>query len=139
MATRSQTVTKKAAEFVTVACKIPQGLNVVIKDDAGEPIINVHLNGPHSAFAVAGHGMTQVRAEVWQQIVDYYKTHSGAKWLHNESVFVMADPESAADKADDRKSLDVGYNPIDPNKPGERARTGVAIQVEGAKDPGEGS
>lgn len=126
---------KRSADTVTIACRIPQGLKVVV------PSINkeIFLHGSESHYAIAGHGMTQVKKSDWEAAVDHYKDHPGAKWLHNESVFVSTDRESAEDEATDRKDLDVGYNPIDPNKPGQKARTGVTIQVEGQRDPGEGA
>ncbi len=125
---------KRSADIVTVACRIPQGLTV--KLPSGK---EVFLHGAASNYATAGHGMTQVKRALWDEIVDHYKDHPGAKWLHNESVFVSGDRDSAEDQAEDRKNLDVGYNPIDPNKPGQKARTGVTIQVEGQRDPGEGA
>ena len=60
----------------------------------------------------------------------------------NARTQITMDPElqrRAQAKAAERKDLDVGYNPIDPNNPSERVRTGVAIQVEGSRDPGEGA
>lgn len=139
MASRKPADVKRSAEYVNVACRIPQGLRVIVPGGDGRTAVDQFLHGAASAHAIAGHGMTTVKTETWNAIVDFYKDHPGARWLHNESVFVSSDAASAQDKAEDRKTLDVGYNPIDPNNPNERARTGVTIQVEGEKDPGEGA
>ena len=138
MATKSQPV-KRSAEYVKITCRIPQGLNIRVLNEAGSVVLEQFLHGSTSAYAVAGHGMTSVKTATWDAIVAHFKDKPNARWLHNESVFVSGDDKSAQAKAAERKDLDVGYNPIDPNNPSERVRTGVAIQVEGSRDPGEGA
>lgn len=95
--------------FVTVACKLPQGLIVTIP---GAP--DVSLNGRYSPFAIGEHGMTQVREDTWEQIQELY---AGAKWLTGEHVFALGDPASAKDKAEDRAEINAGFDPIDPEAP----------------------
>jgi hypothetical protein len=108
MATKS-----KSNGFVTVACKLPQGLIISVPDTD----IKVKLHGTHSPYAVAGHGLTEVRSDVWEAIETYYKEHSGAKWL-GTSVFVSSRREDAVDEATEKADENYGFDPIDPAAPG---------------------
>jgi hypothetical protein len=118
----------KRSGFVTVACKLPQGLLVPLPDGR-----TIKLNGRASAFNVAEHGMTQVPVEDWNAIQAMY---SEAKWLTSEAVFALKDAESAADKAIERKDVDAGFDPIDPNNPNAGLAIGATIQREGGEDLG---
>lgn len=122
----------RAADFVTVACKLPQGLKVKID----EKNIEVHLHGSNSPYAVAGHGLTDVKKDVWDAITEHFAEHKGAKWLHNGTVFAHAQKESASDEAEDRAKVDAGFDQINPNDPSSVHR---AVQIDGARDPGEGA
>lgn len=116
------------SDTLTIACKLPQGLDIQLPHHR----IHLKLHGTHSPFAVAGHGMTRgVKAADWAVIQEVFKE---AAWLKNETVFAMRDPESAADKAEDRKEINVGFDPIDPAAPA-KARGAGAIQPEGEADP----
>lgn len=114
-----------SGDFVTVACKLPQGLLVKLPAIGEQRERTVKLHGRHSPYAVADHGMTQVKADTWAEIQMVY---ADAKWLENEHVFAMKDPDSASDKADDRKAEDAGFNPIDPNDP--NAGRGIGVKIE---------
>lgn len=120
--------TKKTTGFVTVACKLPQGLLIPLPDGR-----SVKLNGRASPFAIAEHGMTQVSEGDWATI---QATYPGAKWLTSEAVFALKDPESAADKAAERRNEDAGFDPIDPNNPNNGLGIGAKIQKEGGEDLG---
>ena len=116
------------SDTLTIACKLPQGLDIQLPQHR----IFLKLHGPHSPFAVAGHGMTRgVKAGDWAIIQDVFKD---AAWLKNEFVFAMPDPESAADKAEDREKVNAGFDPIDPFAPA-TARGAGMIQPEGEPDP----
>lgn len=119
--------TKKPG-FVTVACKLPQGLDIPLPDGR-----RVKLNGRASAFNVADHGMTQVSEADWAGVLTLY---SQAKWLTSEAVFALKDPSSAADKATERQGVDAGFDPIDPRNPSAGVPVGINIQVDGAPDAG---
>lgn len=119
-------------DYVTVACKLPAGLQIRVPDTD----IDIKLNGTHSVGALAEHGMTDIKKEVWDAVVAYYKGHPGAKWLHNGVVFAMADRASAADAAEEREDVNYGFDPIDPNDP-QHAVPGVKmVQPDGAPDTG---
>ena len=99
----------KPADMLTIACKLPQGLTVQLPDGS-----TIKLNGAHSPFAIAGFGMTDVKASAWAVVE---KQYAEAKWLTNEVVFAMGDKESAVDKAEERKDEKSGFEPVDPLKP----------------------
>lgn len=103
--------TKKSSgsDLVTVACKLPNGLEIRIPDTKHV----VKLHGTHSPYTLMGHGMTDVPADKWAAIEEHY---ADAAWLKNEVIFAMRDKESAVDKAEDRKDEKAGFEPIDPNK-----------------------
>lgn len=125
MARKSQS----SGDFVSVACKLPQGLH--IKHEAEG--IDVKLHGCASAFAVAGHGMTQVNAAQWAKIETVF---AGAKWLKSEAVFAMNKPEDASDKAADLKDERRGFEQIDPKDPNAGLPASMRIQQDGAEDKG---
>lgn len=114
-------------DTLTIACKLPQGLDIRLPQHK----IFLKLHGPHSPFAVAGHGMTRgVKAADWEIIQEVF---AEALWLKNEFVFAMPDPDSANDKAEDRQKLNAGFDPIDPNAPGATRGAGN-VQPEGTPD-----
>lgn len=99
----------RAAEGLSIACKLPSGLHIK-HHDLG---IDLKLHGSHSPYAVAGHGITRgVPVDVWNAIKTVY---ADAAWLKNEVVFATTDPESAADKAEEREDVKAGFEPIDPD------------------------
>lgn len=99
----------KTAEMLTIACKLPQGLRIKLEDDT-----EIKLHGMHSPFAMAGHGMTDVKASTWAAVE---KQYAEAPWLVNELVFAVGDRDSAVDKAEDNKDNKSGFEPVDPVKP----------------------
>lgn len=96
----------KSADMLTVACKLPQGLTIPLPDGT-----SLTLNGMHSPFAIAGHGMTDVKSGVWAIVEAEY---ASAPWLVNELVFAMGDKDSAVDKAADHQGVKGGFEPVDP-------------------------
>lgn len=118
--------TKKSAQTVRVACRLPHGIIVKLGNEA------VKLHGLHSPYAVAGHGMTDVPTDVWDAIVMAYGER---KFIKNGYVFAL-DADSARDKAIERKDVNAGFNPIDPRNPQGVGGIGVEIQPNGAPDRG---
>lgn len=104
----ARTPNKRTADMLTVACKLPQGLTIPMPDGT-----QIKLNGAHSPFALAGHGMTDVKADAWAIVEEKY---ADAAWLKNEVVFAMGERDSAVDKAEDRKDEKAGFEPVDPLK-----------------------
>lgn len=97
---------RKRPDMLTIACKMPQGLHIPLPDGT-----HLKLHGTHSPFALMGHGMTDVKADVWAIVEERY---AESAWLKNEVVFAMGDKESAADKAEDRQEVKAGFEPVDP-------------------------
>ncbi|WWQ12995.1 hypothetical protein PQ43W_49 [Ralstonia phage PQ43W] len=122
---------RKSSNSVTVACKLPQGLVIAIP----EMDIHIKLHGSMSPYAIANHGMTHgIPADVWDAIEKY---HAEAAWLKNGAVFAHKKADSAADQAQDREGVRIGFEPIDPNKPNQFP--GMArITPEGTADSGRG-
>lgn len=117
-----------SADLVRVACKLPQGLHIELK--TGDVI---KLHGSQSPYAVANHGMTDITAAKWEQIQAEY---AEAKWLTNEAVFAHAKAEDAAAEATERRAENIGFNPIDPNKPNAVPGIGAKITPDGVADTG---
>jgi hypothetical protein len=116
--------------LVTIACKLPQGLTIPVPSQR-EPI---KLHGAHSAYAIAGHGMTRgIKQSLWDEVESVY---AEAAWLKNEHVFAQADEDSASDKAVDRKDIDAGFDPVDPANPNGVKGIGASISPFGASDTG---
>ena len=115
----------RSAEFVTVACKLPTGMRIPVQGLA-EPI---HLHGTHSPFARFGFGMTEVKADVWAQILKQYGEKEGvnrqgekclnpaAAWLTNRIVFAASDTRSVNSEAKEREKQKVGFEAVDPKAP----------------------
>lgn len=115
---------RKSSKMVVVACRLPHGLDVPLPGHAAP----VRINGLNARGAHSGHGFTNMKAETWEAI----KTVYGEKaWLTNGAVFAHADADSAADQAEERADLNVGFNPIDPNNPNASVK-GVSIKIEAA-------
>lgn len=109
----------KSADFVKVACKMPQGLDIQIPGRRE----HVRLHGLNSRYVVAGYGMTDVKIDLWTQVEALYEE---AAWMTNGNVFAMPNAASARDKAlDEHSDVKSGFEQIDPKKPNE-ARVGVA-------------
>lgn len=96
----------KTTDMLTIACKLPQGLTIPLPDGTA-----LKLHGPHSPYALAGYGMTDVKSGVWAIVEAEY---GSAAWLTNELVFAMGDRESAVDKAEDLQNEKSGFEPVDP-------------------------
>jgi len=134
---------KRAAQFVTVACKLPQGIRIHVEGREAP----YHFHGTKSPFARFGYGMTDVPAEVWEQITKQYGQRKGhdrngkpclipeATWLANRIVFAASAPEDVNAEAKDREKLKVGFEAVDPKKPEDTPGASI-IQREGAEDPG---
>jgi len=118
-----------SGDFVTVACKLPQGLHLHHEAHA----LDIKLHGSASPYALGGHGMTQVNAAQWAKIEAVYKD---AKWLKSEAVFAMNKPEDASDKATEMQEVRRGFEPIDPRDPNAGLPASMRIQAEGGDDKG---
>ena len=101
---------RKSATTYTIACKLPQGLQIPMPDGR-----TIKLHGSASPFQIAGHGMTKGVAESdWTAITTLF---ADAAWLKNEAVFASSKEEDASAKAIEFKDIDRGFDPIDPKNP----------------------
>jgi hypothetical protein len=134
---------KRSSEFVTVACKLPQGLNIAL---AGQ-VHPVKLHGSNSPFARFGYGMTDISVSTWEQILVEYGDRDGtdrngkpcrvpqAAWLTNKVVFAASQTESVNAEAKERENAVVGFEPVDPRKLDKAGAAGT-IHSEGSPDFG---
>ncbi len=136
---------KRASQYVTVACKLPQGMVIPVQG-LQHPI---KLHGQHSPFAQFGYGMTEVKADVWEQILKQYGEKEGvnrqgekciipqAAWLANRVVFAHADTKSTTSEAKEREKHRVGFEAVNPRDKADPNFASGKIQNEGADDPGQ--
>lgn len=119
-----------STDTVTVACKLPTGLHIIIPEHQ----IELKLHGAASPFAIGGHGMTQgVPADVWEKIE---QVNAKKKWLTSGAVFAMNKPQDASDRAVEQQKLRTGFEPIDPRDPNAGLPASMRIQAEGEADNG---
>ncbi|WP_048996416.1 hypothetical protein [Burkholderia multivorans] len=95
--------------FVTVGCKLPNGLHIEVNGK------RVTLNGSNSSNVIGGHGLTQVDAEFFAKWLedhkDYAPVKAGLIFAHEKSVNAEAE---AKEKANNKSGLEG----IDPENPG---------------------
>lgn len=71
------------------------------------------------------HGMTSgVSAADWEAIKTEY---AEATWLKNEFVFAYAAPEDASAKAQERKDVENGFEPVNPDDTNRMRKYGLEI------------
>jgi hypothetical protein len=117
---------------VTVMCKLPWGFILQLEEERqdtdpqsrkefkawhrkGEQITITGANYGHiGKRGVAGFGITEVDAEIWEQ----WKTQK-AGWAPLEQKFVFASQSSdkAEGQAKEQRSMKTGLEPLDPDKP----------------------
>lgn len=97
---------------ITVACKLPNGLQIEHANRV------VTLNGAHHPNAVAGFGMTHDVDEEWFK--DWAAKHPKFPPLANGSIFAASTVTNAADAAKERTDDDdvqTGLEPLDADSP----------------------
>jgi hypothetical protein len=108
-----------ASNTVTIACKLPAGLEVTHKGQT------VKLNGWHVPGAVSGYGMTHNVDADW--FADFSATHAEYPPIERGMIFANATPDGARDQAIERTgNVASGFEAVNPDKPGpglERAAT----------------
>lgn len=102
-----------AAGTVTVACRLPSGLSVDVRDHG-----TLVFKGANDKRALAladeqgYHGLTTgVPAAAWAALEEQY---AKAKWLTNGFLFATTKAKDAAKEARERGERDAGFNPVDP-------------------------
>eukprot|EP01037_Dinobryon_pediforme_P023421 gene23421-24867_t len=127
-----------AADTVTVACKIPNGLQLRVfkTEDVEEAVLGggtrtvkratqvgdiVKIHGPASPFGVApkapiagGYALTHnVPAEFF---AEWMKQNADSDLVRNGLIFASAKPDTTTGWAKERESVRSGLEPIDPTK-----------------------
>ncbi len=104
---------------VTVYCKTPHGLVAELTNTAGE-VKRVVFNGANHVSAerglVLGYGVTEnVDAEFYDA---WAKANAKRLFLVNRAVYATRDVASAAAKAKELEKEKLGFEGLDPEKPG---------------------
>lgn len=101
----------KTGNVVTVACKLPHGLVLEMKDSPP-----VAINGSLHASAVAhGYGITEgVPAEFFTAWAAKYKD---ATFIRKGMVFALPKTDDVKAKAKETKALKTGFERVNPEKP----------------------
>lgn len=121
------------AGTVTVACKLPHGLQLELKGADGQAVrVPVKGNAAARRLEIAddkgnvvqhegiasvqgGYGLTHgVDADFWAQ---WLKENADYAPVKNGMIFATAKGESAASKAREQAEIRTGFEPIDPLKP----------------------
>lgn len=122
------------ADHVTVACKLPGGLNLgpAYADSNGNVIV---LAGSFASGAVGGHGITShVEKDVWdrwrEDHKDFMPVKKGFIFAHDRTSMTMG-------QAEERKAETNGMEPLaaDPTKDARAPRPGPGVVVEGVAPP----
>ena len=101
--------------FVTVGCKLPNGLHLDLKDKSGDAV-RVTLNGSNASRIFGGYGLTEnVSAEFMTRWLGKNAKHPA---VINKQIFVHDDAASAIVIAKEHRELETGLDPIDPVKRG---------------------
>lgn len=137
----AQAVQTSKRNTVTVACKLPHGFVLQLDDSRKETLpqggkeidvyfpigeqtmitgsnyshINANLpKGARPVRGVAGHGLTEVDADLWEK---WAKQKADWAPLRKGWVFVQPTQDKAEGQAREQRDLKTGLEPLDPNKP----------------------
>lgn len=110
----------KASKPVKVYCKLPHGIVYNLPDGRSVRLIGMYgdersdlqVAGMPGRDSIAGHGVTQVDADDWEQIV---KDHGASAAHKNGFVFAAKDDKSGEAQAREQESERTGFEPYDPN------------------------
>lgn len=97
------------AGVVTVACKLPNGLQ--IEQDG----YVVTLNGANSSNIIGGYGLTEnVDKDMFEK---WLAAHANQKYVQRELVFAQARTESAQSKAKENSAIKSGLEGLPQDNP----------------------
>lgn len=111
--------TADAAVTVKVYCKLPHGIRYTMPDGRevrlvgalGDERSALQVAGMPGRDSVAGHGVTPVAAEDWEQIV---KDHGKSAAHVNGFIFSAKTDKSGAAEAREKAAEKTGFEPYDP-------------------------
>lgn len=123
---QAQEQTQDAPAFVTIACKLPHGLQINVKG------VSLTLRGSNSTGAIGGYGFTQVREDFWQAWLATHRTYTP---VQKGLIFAHPKAQSAKAKAKEQAEIKNGLEPLNPEKPIPGIKP---VAKPGAPEPGEG-
>lgn len=127
---------KKSTKYVTVACKVPNGLrlrvfkahtevqqdrngtshNVTVNYPVGEPIV---VNGPRPLSAQTTYAMPggytltpNIPSDFWES---WLEANKDSMMVMNNQIFASSSPESATKQALEQESIKSNLEPLDPS------------------------
>jgi hypothetical protein len=122
-----------STNFVTVACNLPHGLHLEIRDPAfpapapadpsdpnpkvfASPKIRHTVKGANAANLYGGYGVTEnVPADFFAA---WLKEHANSPFVKKGLIFAQERPHNAQAQASEQAAVKSGFEPLDPNKPG---------------------
>lgn len=110
----------KTAKPVKVFCKLPHGIVYNLPDGRSVRLVGMYgdersdlqVAGMPGRDSIAGHGVTLVDADDWEQIV---KDHGKSAAHKNGFVFAAKDDKSGESQAREQEGERTGFEPYDPN------------------------
>lgn len=94
--------------FVTVACKLPHGLQIKVGDKA------VNLRGTNTPDAIGGYGFTLVDESFWKEWLALYQNFQPVK---KGLIFAHPKGRPARDQAKEQAEIKNGLEPLDASQP----------------------
>ena len=110
----------KASKPVKVWCKLPHGIVYTLPDGRSVRLVGMYgdersdlqVAGLPGRDSIAGHGVTMVDADDWEQIVKDHGTSAAHK---NGFVFASKDDKSGESQAREQEGERTGFEPYDPS------------------------
>ena len=121
--------TETAKGNVTVACGIPMGLKLELKNGPlvlkGVPLSHIVSARKGGGYLPAGkYGLTTVTAAQWEEILATYKNHD---FIVNGVVFADESKDAVVAKAEESSEKKMGFEQVDPKK----TKTKKTVNTEG--------
>lgn len=105
MAEKNAVPEVKAAEVVTVGCKLPHGLWMEVQAD-GQPKTKILARGCNSTDIIGGFGITpNVPKDFWEA---WLEQHKSLKFVRNGQIWAYKSTQGARDKAREMAELKHG-------------------------------
>lgn len=95
-----------APAFVTVACKLPHGLQCTVGNQT------IVLRGANAPDAVVGFGLTHVPEDFWNE---WSTQHRNYEPLKKGLIFAHAKTRNVRAEAEEKKDLKTGLEQLNPN------------------------
>jgi hypothetical protein len=99
-------MSKDAPSFVTVACKLPHGLQMRLKDKV------ITLRGANAPDAISGFGLTIVPEDFWNE---WSKQYRALEPLAKNLIFAYQKGGDARAAAKEKADMKTGLEQLDPN------------------------